>query len=110
MPEHQRHEVDADGAVISRTTILILSSFLVGVSVGKGGADSISPYALAAAFAGILAFIAFDFAAARRRELVQSNRLDQVTSRLDKHVTPSGDEAPPAHNERPAERETVATA
>lgn len=107
MHEHKTNEPETGGNVISRTTILILSSFLVGVSVGKGGADAISPYALAAAFCGVLAFIAFDWAATRRKEQVQ----EQVTSRLDKHVTaPAEDESSEPQAARQAEREPVATA
>jgi LDH2 family malate/lactate/ureidoglycolate dehydrogenase len=74
--------------VISNSTILILSGFLIGLTVGKMVSESLSPYVLACGLSGFLAFIALEFTGTRREEEEAHSEQVQVQSRLDRHVMP----------------------
>lgn len=71
--------------VISTSTILILSGFLIGLTVGKIVSESLSPYVLACGLSGFLAFIALEFTGTRREEEAHVEQV-QIQSRLDRHV------------------------
>ena len=83
--------------LVSGTSILILSGFLIGVTVGRGVGGELSPYVLACGLAGMLAFVGFDLARAGRREREMLNDRQMVVSRLERHVSHS----------QPAEAEDV---
>lgn len=91
----KKHETIALGSsMISTSTILILSGFLIGLSIGQGAADEISAYVMACGVAGLLAFIVFDTANARRMLELERRDREQVEDRLSKHVHGlHGDEA-----------------
>lgn len=72
--------------ILSTSTILILSGFLIGLSVGKMVAEDLSPYVLVCGLSGFLAFIALDEVAARRRDEQWQEEQQQREDRLDKHV------------------------
>lgn len=72
--------------LISASTILILSGFLIGLTVGKAVAEDISPYILSCGLAGFLAFIVLDHIGAQRDEQEDQEEQGQVHSRLDRHV------------------------
>ena len=72
--------------VISASTILILSGFLIGLTVGKIVSESLSPYVLSCGLAGFLAFIAQEFTGTQREEEEAHVEQVQVQSRLDRHV------------------------
>ncbi len=77
----------ADGRpLLSSTSILIISGFLIGTTVGKFVGEDLSPYVLSAGLAGVLAFLMCDLVATRRRErdLVKERR--QILGRLERHV------------------------
>ena len=66
---------------------LLLS--LIGVAVGQGVADDLSPYVLSSGLAGVLAYLGFDCAAMRRRERELLREQRQFMSRLSRHVVHS---------------------
>jgi hypothetical protein len=72
--------------LVSVTSLLILSGFLIGVAVGQGVADDLSPYVLSCGLAGVLAYLGFDCAASRRRERELLKEHEQFMSRLNRHV------------------------
>ena len=72
--------------VVSTSTILILSGFLIGLAVGKSVSESLSPYVLDCGLAGFLAFIALEFTSSRREEEEAHVEQVQVQSRLERHV------------------------
>ena len=73
--------------LISTSSILILSGFLIGVTVGKIVAEDLSPYVLACGLSGFLAYIALDIAATRREEEAAAEEIRHVHGRLDRHVS-----------------------
>lgn len=73
--------------LISTSSILILSGFLIGVTVGKIVAEDLSPYVLACGLSGFLAYIALDIAATRREEEAAAEDIRHVHGRLDRHVS-----------------------
>ena len=72
--------------VISATTILILSGFLIGLTVGKIVSENLSPYVLSCGLAGFLAFIALEYAGTQRKEEEAHDEQVQLQSRLARHV------------------------
>lgn len=72
--------------IISASTILILSGFLIGLTVGKIVNESLSPYVLSCGLAGFLAFIALEFTGTQREEKSDYEEKVHVQGRLDRHV------------------------
>ena len=72
--------------LISNSTILILSGFLIGLTVGKIVSESLSPYVLACGLSGFLAFIALEFTGTQRDEQAAHEEQVAVQNRLDRHV------------------------
>lgn len=85
MARHQPSET-GERPLISNATILILSGFLIGLTVGKIVADDLSPYLLSCGLSGFLAFIALELAAERRIEELTNADRGYVAKRLDRHV------------------------
>ena len=83
-----RREINESGdrPLISNATILILSGFLIGLTVGKIVAEDLSPYVLSCGLSGFLAFIALELAAERRLEEAAIADRGHVAQRLDRHV------------------------
>lgn len=75
-----------ENPLISASTILILSGFLIGLTVGKIVSEALSPYVLSCGLAGFLAFIALEFTGTQREEEEAQVEQVQVQSRLDRHV------------------------
>lgn len=75
-----------ESQLVSTSTILILSGFLIGLTVGKSVTDTLSPFVLDCGLAGLLAFIALEFASSRREEEEAQEEQDQIQSRLDRHI------------------------
>jgi len=73
-------------AILSGSSILIVSGFLIGLTVGKFVAADISPYVLACGLSGFLAFLAFDQAAVRRKVEEAESEQRSMEHRLDRHV------------------------
>lgn len=76
----------SSGPLLSASTILILSGFLIGLTIGKIVAADLSPYILACGLSGFLAFIAFDTAAHRRELQRQLAEKEVMERRLEKHM------------------------
>ena len=72
--------------IISTSTILILSGFLIGLTVGKIVSESLSPYVLSCGLAGFLAFIALELTGTQREEKIDQDEKVHVQTRLDRHV------------------------
>lgn len=72
--------------LISNSTILILSGFLIGLTVGKIVNESLSPYVLSCGLSGFLAFIALEFTGSQREEKAAHDEQVAVQNRLDRHV------------------------
>ena len=72
--------------LISASTILILSGFLIGLTVGKIVNESLSPYVLSCGLAGFLAFIALELTGTQREEQSAHEERVHVQGRLDRHV------------------------
>jgi len=85
MPKKTPSE-DAERPLISNATILILSGFLIGLTVGKFVAEDLSPYVLACGLSGFLAFIALELAAERRTNEANRREQQSVARRLERHV------------------------
>jgi TRAP-type mannitol/chloroaromatic compound transport system permease large subunit len=72
--------------LISRTSILILSSFVIGLSVGNVAHAELAPYVLVCGLCGFLAYIALEMASLRRELAAFQQDQRQIEDRLDRHV------------------------
>lgn len=72
--------------LVSGTSILILSGFLIGMTVGRTVNEELSPFVLAAGLAGLVSFIGLEVSRARARERQALAEQETVTSRLQRHV------------------------
>ncbi|MCA9090377.1 MAG: hypothetical protein KDA90_17290 [Planctomycetaceae bacterium] len=72
--------------LISASTILILSGVLIGMTVERMAGNDLSLYVLSCGLAGILAFVALDLAATRRKEQQAESEKRHAEDRLDRHV------------------------
>ncbi|WP_417848013.1 hypothetical protein [Thalassoglobus sp.] len=82
---------DQERPVISNSTILILSSFLIGMAANmfthEFVSEELSPYLLAGGFSGVIAFYALDLISVRRSHAAMMLGQNQVEDRLDKHMS-----------------------
>lgn len=85
-PSSKRTTRDEEHAILSTSSILILSGFLVGLTVGCEIGDDLSPFVLASGLAGFVAYLGLDVVATRRREEMVAAEQRQMEQRLDKHV------------------------
>ena len=81
-----KSDLPQDRPLISNATILILSGFLIGLTVGKIVAEDLSPYTLSCGLAGLVSYIALEHVAARRRAEEEFVERAQNEDRLEKHV------------------------
>ncbi|MCA9053326.1 MAG: hypothetical protein KDA75_05790 [Planctomycetaceae bacterium] len=72
--------------IISVTTILILSAFLIGLTVGNFIGTDLEPYVLACGLSGMLAFIGLELAAFQRKMNALEVNKRIVEDRLDRHI------------------------
>lgn len=72
--------------LVSVTSILIFSSFLIGMAVGNVLGSELEPYVLACGLSGFLAFIGLELAAFRRKMLALEEEKRNIEHRLDRHV------------------------
>lgn len=71
--------------MITNTTILILSSYVVGLASGLYGRGMAHPGALAAGMIGMICFVGLDLAAEKRRRDQIVNGVQELTDRLRRH-------------------------
>lgn len=84
MSKDRKHSREVQ--IISVTTILILSAFLIGMAVGNVIGTELEPYVLACGLAGMLAFIGLELAAFHRKMLALEEDKRHLEDRLDRHV------------------------
>ncbi|SFI47235.1 hypothetical protein [Planctomicrobium piriforme] len=75
-------------SVISTSTILIISGFILGLSAAQSFGD-LSYYITTCGLAGIVAFLALDLAALRREQSEASRGQENMERRLARHVSVS---------------------
>ncbi|QDT35577.1 hypothetical protein [Thalassoglobus polymorphus] len=76
--------------VISNSTILILSSFLIGMATNmfthEFVSEELSPFLLAGGTSGVIAFYALDLTSTRRSHAAIMLEQNRIEDRLDKHM------------------------
>jgi hypothetical protein len=75
--------------LVSGTSILIFSGFLIGVTVGRGVGGELSPYVLSCGLAGMLAFVGFELVQARKREWGLLRERKIMLTRLERYLDDS---------------------
>lgn len=82
----QPDRTDTDRPLVSSATILILSGYLIGMTVGKFIPDDLSPFVFATGVCGFLSFVALELNAERRRESAVKAEENRLNERLNRHV------------------------
>lgn len=72
--------------LVSATSILIFSVFLIGVTIGRNAGGEMSPYVLSSGLSGMLAFMALDLVRTRRRERKLLRERRELIARLNRHL------------------------
>ena len=75
-----------DKPLISVTSVLILSAFLIGMAVGNVLAAELEPYVLTCGLGGLLAFLGLEMAGLRRKLAQVEVEKRHLETRLDRHV------------------------
>lgn len=75
-----------EAPLVSVTSILILSAFLIGMAVGNVLGTELEPYVLACGLSGLLAFIGLELAAFRRKIQALEEEKRHIEHRLDRHI------------------------
>jgi hypothetical protein len=83
MPREARSD---ETRIISVSTVLILSAFLIGMATGNVIGSDLEPYVLACGLAGMISFIGLELAAFRRKMNAIEEHKRIVEDRLDRHV------------------------
>lgn len=78
-----------DRPVVSTTSILIFSGFLIGVTLGRGAGGDLSPYVLSCGLAGMLAFVGFELVETRKRERGLLRERKRLLGRLERYLDDS---------------------
>lgn len=86
MPQPPQPEPET-APVVSATSILIFSVFLIGITIGQGIGEELSPYVLSCGLAGMLAFMGLDLAQTRRRERELLRERREMVARFNRHLT-----------------------
>jgi hypothetical protein len=73
--------------LISHSTILILSGFLIGIGAGKAAHPDIENYVLLAGVGGLIAYIGLDSAARRRTHRATQAAMDKATQALEERYS-----------------------
>ena len=76
----------AKPGLISRSTILILSGVLIGLGFGGGYSPSFHYSGLMAGWVGLIAYIALDWLARRRKQAATQRKLERKTSALESRI------------------------
>lgn len=74
--------------LVSITSILIFSAFLIGMAVGNVLGTELEPYVLLCGLSGFLAFIGLELAAFRRKMQAIEDGKRHMENRLERHVMP----------------------
>jgi len=76
----------AKPGLISRSTIFILSGVLIGLGFGGGYSPSFHYSGLMAGWVGLIAYIALDWVARRRKKAATQRKLERKTSALESRI------------------------
>jgi hypothetical protein len=94
---------DSSPSLLSASTVLILSAFLIGTSLGGFLDSELSKCVLLSGLAGVVAFIALEILAFRRRQRAIQDDQKLVEDRLQRHVSLRGQHERRADVDEPAE-------
>jgi hypothetical protein len=86
----QRRDADTqshDTHVLSHSTILILSGFLIGIGAGKAATPALENVVLLAGIGGLIAYIGLDSAARRRNQRATQAAVEKATQALEERYT-----------------------
>lgn len=81
MPERQPSR-----SLLSTTSIIILSGFLIGTTLVRGMKPQIEPVTMYAGCVGLVAWIGLRFATRRHRDHVRRRAVQQATLRLERRI------------------------
>ncbi len=87
--------------LLSHSSILILSGFLIGVVVRRMANPSVEVYVFAAGLIGIFCYLALDRLAQRRQQRAERIELEQANNNLDRRISRHIPQEPQVRSSRP---------
>lgn len=86
-PAEQRPKAKSSTPLLSHSTILILSAFLIGVAAGKAPDPQIEIYLYLTGFSGLVAYFGLGHIARRRKERTERRKQEKAAHRFEMRVS-----------------------
>ena len=75
-----------DSRLLTRSTVLILSGWFIGMATGRALAPGTEAYALLVGFTGMLSFLGLEYAAQQRKKRAASETLAETFEKLEQRI------------------------
>lgn len=75
-----------DSRLVTRSTVLILSGWFIGMATGRALAPGTEAYALLVGFAGMVAFLGLEYAAEQRKKRAACRTLAETVEKLEQRI------------------------
>jgi hypothetical protein len=76
----------SDPRLLTRSTVLILSGWFIGMATGRALPSGTETGALMVGFTGMLAFLGLEYAAQQRRKMAASESFAEVVEKLEQRL------------------------
>lgn len=86
-PAQKRAKSKSPGPLLSHSTILILSAFLIGVAAGKAPNPQVEIYLYLTGIFGVVAYLGLGHIARRRKERTEQRRQKKAAQQLEIRVS-----------------------
>jgi hypothetical protein len=87
MPQVDRSEqYRTETRLLTRSTVLILSGWFIGMATGRALPPGTEAYALLVGFTGMVAFLGLEYAAYQRKKLAASENFAETVEKLERRL------------------------
>lgn len=76
----------SDPRLLTRSTVLILSGWFIGMATGRALAPGTEAYALLVGFTGMVAFLGLEYAAQQRKKRAASDEFAETVEKLEQRI------------------------
>lgn len=83
---HPSAQFRNDTRILTRSTVLILSGWFIGMATGRALPAGTESYALLVGFTGMLAFLALEYSAQQRRKTAASESFAEIVEKLEQRL------------------------
>ena len=83
---HPSAQFRNDTRILTRSTVLILSGWFIGMATGRALPPGTESYALLVGFVGMLAFLGLEYSAQQRRKAAASESFAEIVEKLEQRL------------------------